>query len=258
MSGVYIIAEAGSCHEGDLGRAMRLIAVAERAGADAVKFQYWSSPHAMRRRRHVVQKGAYQSGSVQRAWLPILQTLAHQLCVLDFLCTAYLPEDIATVAPYVDAFKVSSFEATPAFIALHTRYGKPVYASTGLGKTPPRSHPNVMALHCVSAYPCPPQDANLRVLQRGKTRYAGYSDHTRNVLTGAVAVGAGARILEVHFRLADTSPTCPDYCVSLSPGELQQYITNARMAGTLLGTGVKRVMPSEEGNVAHAVRESPW
>jgi sialic acid synthase SpsE len=273
MSGVYIIAEAGSCHEGDLGRAMRLIAAAGTAGADAVKFQYWSSPEAMRARRHVTQKGAYERGSVKVDWLPTLQAYARQLSSpLDFLCTAYLPQDIATVAPYVDAFKVSSFEATPAFIALHTQYGKPVYVSTGLGKAPPRhlgysdyvlqqgrpqSNFRTMALHCVSAYPCPPQDANLRVLlQHGG--YAGYSDHTRNVLTGAVAVGAGARVLEVHFRLDDTPPTCPDYCVSLTPGELQQYITNARLAWTLLGTGVKRVMPSEEGNVVHAVGESPW
>ena len=257
----YIIAEAGSCHEGELDRAYDLIFLAGRADADAIKFQWWSSHERMRERRHM-EGDAYMQGSIAESWFPGLQQRAKN-AGLDFLCTAYLPEDIPVVAPYVDAFKVSSFEATPEFVGLHTPYGKTIYVSTGMTTggfldmhaeawkkvlrdlVPAR----IQWLHCVSAYPCPVADAMLSGVQT----LVGYSDHTRNVLTGAVAVGAGARVLEVHFCLDDTSPDCPDYCVSLSPEALRTYITNARLAQVLMGDGVKRIMPSEAANVKHKV-----
>jgi N,N'-diacetyllegionaminate synthase len=249
----YIIAEAGSCHEGDLERANELVFLAARAGADAVKFQYWSSPARMRERRHM-EGDAYTRGSIEAEWFKTLwmQAKSHGL---HFLCTAYLPEDIPLVERWVDAFKVSSFEATRKFVDLLRPYGKTIYVSMGMGglRGAPPVDSNIEYLHCVSAYPCPVEEADVGAVQYRD----GYSDHTRNVLTGAVAVGAGARVLEVHFRLDDTSPDCPDYCVSLSPEELRTYIANARLAQVLRGDGAPRVMPSEAGNVKHRVREEP-
>ena len=82
---------------------------------------------------------------------------------------------------------------------------------------------------------------------------SGLSDHTRNPLTGALAVAAGARYIETHFRLNDTDPACPDYAVSRTPDELYAYIRNIRQAEILMGEPVKRIQPSEEANLRYRV-----
>ena len=113
------------------------------------------------------------------------------------------------------------------------RDARTLFVSTGM-QTPhdesylPRTG---VRLHCVSAYPCPPYEANLGAIERGQ----GYSDHTRCVFTGAFAVSAGADYLEVHYRLADTPASCPDYVVSLDPDGLQKYIGLAREAYRMRG-----------------------
>jgi N,N'-diacetyllegionaminate synthase len=104
-------------------------------------------------------------------------------------------------------------------------------------------------LHCVSGYPTPLEQVNLTVLRRWWCD--GFSDHTANPLTGALAVAAGAKVLEVHFRLDETATDNPDYPVSLSPGGLRSYIYLARRAAEAMGDGIKRVMPSEEKNRRH-------
>lgn len=251
MKSPYIIAEAGSCHEGQITRALQLIHTASFAGADAVKFQFWSSPQRMRERRKMDVPDAYTWGSVCPQWLPVLHETAKSV-QLDFLCTAYLPEDVAVVEPYVDMFKVSSFESNDReLLQAHAGYDKVVIMSMGMGAQWDGQlvGPKVRFLHCVSGYPTPVDQAGLR---GGFEDGDGYSDHTRNVLTGAVAVGAGAQMLEVHFRLEDTNPQCPDYVVALSPPELNQYVDNARLAGRMMSS-TKRVQECERINVRHRV-----
>ena len=243
----YVIAEAGSCHEGQLERALSLVYTAKHCDADAVKFQFWSSPERMAERRKTDWQ-AYTRGSIEVEWLPVLSDKAHQVG-LEFMCTAYLPEDVAVVEPHVDMFKVSSFENEDlAFIRLHK--GKPVIISLGMNglNWPDKVNVDGHYLHCVSGYPCPIGEAALGKVEM----YDGYSDHTRCVLTGAVAVGAGARILEVHFRLDDTTPGCPDYVVALTPQELHQYIFNVRLAGRMMSS-TKEVQDCERPNMKHRV-----
>jgi sialic acid synthase SpsE len=249
----YIIAEAGSCHEGQVERALSLVYMAKHADADAVKFQYWSSPERMRERRHTGWP-AYEQGSVKAEWFPLLHKVAKDIG-LDFMCTAYLPEDVAEVAKWVDMFKVSSFENQDRdFLREHVGYGKPMVVSLGMGGTfVYTGEVPTYYLACTSAYPCPPEEAALRAVWG----VHGYSDHTRLALTGALAVAAGAKILEVHFRLEDTKPECPDYCVALSPTELGEYVEGARLAALMYGTGEwaekPDVQPSEVVNLKHRV-----
>jgi N,N'-diacetyllegionaminate synthase len=102
-------------------------------------------------------------------------------------------------------------------------------------------------LHCVSAYPAPISEMNLRAVGRG------LSDHSRNLLTGAVAVGAGARIIETHYRLDTCHPTNPDYAVAFTPAEFTQYVKNIRDAEAMMGDGVKKRQPCEEWAVPYRV-----
>lgn len=247
---VFVIAEAGSCHDNSYASALRLIQTAKQAGADACKFQFWSSPKRLAERRHAeAYFPVYAKYQLPEEWLPKLA----QECRangIEFMCTTYLPEDIEIVAPHVQRFKVASFEAGDVeFVDAHKKYDKDLIISCGMGAMPQWNHQRRhWFLHCVSAYPAPVEAANLSAIGRddeeGFVR-DGYSDHTKFVLTGAFATCAGARILEVHFRLNDTDPQNPDYGTALSPSELAEYVSLVRLAEKMLGDGVKRPQACE-------------
>ena len=246
----FIIAEFASCHMGSLTKAIDGIITAHSAGAQAFKVQYWSSPERMRSRRRVPAP-AYEQGSVPAEWHATLKKECHDRGLL-YSASVFLPEDVAVLAPHVDYWKVSSFEARDRELTrLIPRDTRTLFISTGMQTAHDESYlPRTgIRLHCVSAYPCPPYEANLGAIERGQ----GYSDHTRCVFTGAFAVSAGADYLEVHYRLADTPASCPDYVVSLDPDGLQKYIGLAREAYKMRGDGRKVPQVSEQGSLAHRV-----
>lgn len=256
MSKTFVIAEAGSCHDGEIARAFKLIYAAKAAGADACKFQYWSSSLDLAERRNAWDYyPIYAFYRVPHVWLSWL----HFGCLangIEFMCTVYLPKDIEDIAPLVNRFKIASFEAGDHdFVRAHEKYHKKTYVSTGMQDKDSSIvyFPGVEYLHCVSAYPTPLDQANLGVL-RETDWYSGYSDHTRNVLTGALAVAAGARVIEVHFRLDDTDPENPDYGTALSPGQLKDYVALIRQAEVMMGSGVKEPQPAEQAMMAYRVK----
>ena len=275
MSRTFVIAEAAACHDGDLDKAYRLITLASESGADAVKVQWLSSPQRLAERRRAPEYlDAYRLLAFPREWFPLLKARC-EARKIELLCTCYLPEDIAVIAPYVTRFKVASFEATDAhFVALHAEWpDKPLIISAGMGADFSASVAAYMSgyrrqargpitiLHCVSAYPCPEDQANLAVLRadifRDHLQAGGLSDHTRHPWTGALAVAAGAKVIEFHVRLMDTDPANADYAVARPPEEALEYVRNIRFAETAMGDGVRRVMPSEESMLRYRVGGAP-
>lgn len=251
---IFILAEFASCHEETLSNAIQGVQVARDAGANAVKFQYWSSPARMRERRHIAEpSGQYDLGSIRPEWFPYLKKMCEGLNTL-FACSVFLPEDVEMVGKYVDVWKISSFEARDRELTravANARGDRPWFISTGMQNERDdgdRPH-EAIYLHCVSAYPCPMEEAALGAIEP----HEGYSDHTRCVYTGGLAVAAGADYLEVHYRLPHTSQACADYPVSLSPAELGRYIYFAREAASARGDGQKRVMDSERANLRYRV-----
>lgn len=246
----FVIAEAGSCHEGSLDTARELIGIAHSAGADAVKFQFWSNPGRMRARRAIAGT-AYDRGSLEADWLPGLARECHDRGLL-FSASVFLQEDIPTLTPHVDFWKVSSFEARDRLLTSAIPIDqRTVFISTGMMTSHDLSYlpKRAIRLHCTSAYPCPPYEAGLGAIERGH----GYSDHTRCVFTGAFAVSAGADYLEVHFRAGSTPESCPDYVVALDPDGLQKYIALAREAFRMRGDGRKQPQLSESESLKHRV-----
>lgn len=255
MSRVFLIAECGSCHDGDPYKMQDLIRVAKEAGADAVKFQWCSSPEHLAERRHAQDYlDAYRTIAFPASALSWLKAQC-DVAEIEFMCTVFLSEDIQEIAPLIKRFKVASYEATDqAFLQAHAPYQKGIIISHGMGQISggfltdyPISRQKF--LHCVSAYPVPIKEMNLAVLGRnahGEKNLDGLSDHSGHVLMGALAVAAGAEIIEVHFRLLSTSLHNPDYGHSLDPAQLTEYIANVRFAEAALGDGIKRCMPSEE------------
>lgn len=261
---VYIIAEAGSCHDGDFIKATNLVRAAKDSGADAVKFQYWSDPDRLAERRRVPDhyKRIYRTYRLPGAWLSDLWRYAGELG-LDFMCTAYLPEDVAAVEPWVRHFKVASFEAEAGDLLrahephLHTRPDRWLVISCGMGAKWEESlgvldkvllgrlGDRLKLLHCVSAYPAPAEALGLGSIR--KYEYDGYSDHSEPSLTwtGALAVAAGAEVLEAHLRLHETDAENPDAPHAMVPAEFRSYVRHVRFAEACMGDGRHRMQPCE-------------
>lgn len=263
MSRTLVIAESGSTANGDLDVMRRQIKFAAAIGCDIHKTQWVSSPERLCERRHAPEYlDAYRKIAWPQEWHPILAAECKQ-AGLQYMSTTYLPEDVAVVAPYVWAFKISAFEAGDSdFLVAHRPYTQLIYVSTGMMDE--RAENGIFAaldavgsrvhlLHCVSAYPAPPEDMNLALLQEVGV-YQGLSDHTRHPWTGALAVAAGARVIEFHYRLADCDPANADYEVARSPDEAREYVRNIRIAETMLGDGRKRPMPCEAPMMRYRVK----
>lgn len=259
---VLVIAEPGCTHEGDKAALLQLLETAHAAGADCFKPQWVSDPAKMCERRHIgtthPKRAYYETAYGWLQWPVDWHAEFWDRCHvlgMQYAVSVYLPEDVATVAPVVDYLKISSFEAHDAELLAEANAHKlRVILSTGMGYTDP-SRPDMQyrapwaLLHCVSAYPAPLSAMNLRVLRT----MPGLSDHSRHVLTGAVAVGAGAKIIETHYRLDTCHPSNPDYAVAFTPAEFTAYIDNIRTAETMLGDGVKKRQPCEDWALPYRV-----
>ncbi len=229
MSNVFVIAEAACTwrYGDEMATAERSIRAAKECGADAWKTQWTSNPAAMAKRRGV------STDYGRLAWPVDLHERLMRLCNeyrLEYMATVYLIEDIKIAAKYVKRFKIAAFESgCVEFTDRHAPYGREVLISVNPGAA---AHWNavmpVRLLHCVSLYPTSLEDLQLkRIIEDDRD---GLSDHTRSLVSGAVAVGLGARAIEKHLRLVDTPTSDPDYPHSLDPEDFARYVANIREA----------------------------
>lgn len=267
MSRVLVLAEPGATHEGDWATMVRLLETAAQCGADVFKPQWTSDAVRMCERRHIgldhpkrdYYLKAYAWLQFPVEWHAELKKLCSDLAVA-YGCTVFLPQDAATVAPHVEHLKISSFEAEDEELGEAASGLRPLIISTGMwdGKQVPWWWMGESVLLCTSAYPAPLDELHLQVVaasfdSESDLVLSGLSDHSRNTLTGAVAVGAGAEIIETHFRLDNCDPENPDYAVAFTPNEFALYIQNIRTAERMMGNGIKKIQPSEEWALPYRV-----
>ncbi|MFG0305939.1 MAG: N-acetylneuraminate synthase family protein [Phycisphaerales bacterium JB040] len=248
---VYVIAEIGVNHDGDPWRAQELVRAAGEAGADAVKFQYFETDRLM---SAGAKLAAYQSAAGETDPIAMLRRLelslddlaravdlAHGLG-LHAILTVFSTELVGPASRLAwDAFKSASPDVIhrPLLEAM-AGTGRPLIVSTG-ASTPPevngaadwlREYPDVAFLHCVSSYPAPdPALGGIAAVAKITGRATGYSDHTESVQTGALAVSAGALLLERHLTY-DRSAAGPDHAASLEARDFARYAHLAREART--------------------------
>jgi sialic acid synthase SpsE len=246
----FIVAEIGSTWELDLEKLRRLARAIKDADADCLKLQWTSSGLAMAQRRCLGEDAA----AMYYKWLqydPALLIEAKGIADsvgLEFMCSTFLIQDIAVVAPLVSKFKVSAFESGwYEFVNEHFKHRKEVIVSCNYGTAEniQRAFPRARLLHCVSKYPTAIENLSLR---RIPFEGLGFSCHCPDVRVGAWAVIAGAGIVEAHVRLWDTDPSNPDYGHSLQaegthvhvddnpklagyhPSIFREYVSNIRIA----------------------------
>jgi N-acetylneuraminate synthase/N,N'-diacetyllegionaminate synthase len=279
----FVIAEAGVNHNGSLARALEMVDVAAQAGADAIKFQTFRPELLVHR---AAAKGEYQkrTTAADESQFAMLEKLAlsaddfralRDRCVarsIAFLSTPFDEESARLLADLdVAAWKLSSADITNhPLIAEVAATGRPVILSTGMSEMDEiaaavdaaraAGATALALLHCVSAYPTPASECNLRAMQTLRETFhlpVGFSDHTLGIHIAAAAVALGAVILEKHFTLSRALPG-PDHEASLEPADLIQMVAHIRAVESALGDGVKRRTKSESENLAIGRRSLHW
>jgi N-acetylneuraminate synthase len=262
----YVIAEAGSNHDHDLDVALEMVDVAARSGADAIKFQLFSSQRLYARGAGIAEylgteaaiEDVIAAVELDVSWIPELSERAHERGI-DFLATPFDEDAVEALEPFVPALKVASYELThDPLLRRVARAGKPILLSTGastleeveraVGVLLAAGGGPIGLMQCTAAYPAPLSAMNLGAITTMRARFGlpvGLSDHSREPLVAPVAaVALGAAFIEKHFTLSNAR-TGPDHRFSLEPAELQTMVTAVRQAETSLGAGEKIVLPEE-------------
>ena len=262
----FIIAEAGSNHNGDLTVAKELIDVAADAGADAVKFQTFRAEDLYVEDSGKVEyldddRSIYdiiESMEMPYEWIPELHEYCRERNVY-FMSTPFDERSADELEEYVPAWKVASYTSSHIpFLEYLANTDKPVLMSTGAHEFDDVSKSvaalrnadvqDLLLLQCVAAYPTPLSAINVRVIETLAEEFdvlTGLSDHTRDPITApSTAVALGASVIEKHFTL-DNSMEGPDHEFALEPDELRQMVSAIRNAETALGSNEKRVLDVE-------------
>ncbi|MDP2382620.1 MAG: N-acetylneuraminate synthase family protein [Nitrospirota bacterium] len=272
---VYLVAEAGSNHNGNFEQALRLIDVAAEAGVNAVKFQHFKAATLYPR---FAGESDYLKTSrpiydiikemeTPDEWVPRLADYC-RMKRLAFLSSPFDEASADLLDPYVPAFKIASYEMTHAPLLRHiARKRKPMIISTGTASLVEvmqavevirlEGNERIIVLQCTAKYPTPLEAVNARALVslRDATGLpTGLSDHSRDpILAPVVAVALGACLIEKHVTLDNRMPG-PDHAFAIEPHELKMLVQRVRDAERALGHGRKEPLPEEQELRAFARR----
>lgn len=277
MDRVYIIAEAGVNHNGNVETAKQMIVEAKTAGADAIKFQTFKAENLVTADAEQAEYQKENTGKDESQYqmLKRLEISSSDFRDLKLMCKAYEIEFLST--PFdmysielleelaVSKYKIPSGEITnyPYLVRL-AKTGKDIILSTGMSELEEievaicclKQHGagDISLLHCTTEYPSPFAELNLRSIPAMYKRFGvptGFSDHTLGIEASVAAVTLGATIIEKHFTL-DRNMEGPDHKASLEPSELAVLVRSIRNIESALGDGRKTITPSERKNIVIA------
>ena len=258
---VFIIAEAGSNHDGDMEIGHALIDMAARCGADGVKFQKFDTDRLVSRvgasARYI--KTATGKDEPLHQLLKTLQLDRDRFkefqkhaseCGLEFWASVFDMESVDVMVELgSDTTKVGAGDTdNDSLIAHVARTGHVVQISSGMSTMEQvrrcldicrqEGNERIILYQCTSSYPCPVEHANLRVLETFRTEFPdvvlGFSDHTQSLLTPAIAVCLGAKIHERHIT-TDTTRHGADHSMSTGPGAYAEICKSIRATEAIMG-----------------------
>jgi N,N'-diacetyllegionaminate synthase len=238
---VYVIAEAGVAHFGNEEKAYKLVDLAVKAGADAVKFQVFDVD-ALIAAELTEWKQRLRSRQLPYEAFARIQTYCRR-CGITFFATAHDEPSLDFLSSLdVPVYKVGSGEiGNWPYLRRVAGLGKPLIFSTGmynfeqigeaLEVVRSAGNAEVVVLHCITRYPTPPAEASLGNIRAIRERYeviSGYSDHTAGFHIPLAAVALGARVVEKHITLDYNVPDAQDWKVSCGPADLHVFISQLR------------------------------
>ena len=272
---IFVIAEAGSnwkvgSYKKDIERATKLIKVAAKAGADAIKFQTYNPktvyvPNAGKS-KYLLKSGInenifeiFEKYSMPHKMLKDLATICKKEKIL-LMSTPFSVDDAIEVNKFVKIHKIAAFEINHVRLLEYlATTKKPIIISTGASNLSDIDYAikllknkgvkEICLLQTTSKYPAPIDALNLKVIDKLKKKYnvpVGLSDHSINpILAPTLAIGLGATIIEKHFTL-NKKFNGPDHSFALSPKEFKQLIKTIRESQKALGDGDKKILKDEE------------
>jgi N,N'-diacetyllegionaminate synthase len=274
----FIVAEIGVNHDGSLRLAKELVELAAACGADAIKLQIFTAANLLHASSQFAE---YQQSQVSDTD-PAAMLRRYELAPLEIaelvalirkrglipLATPFSPADVAIIKELnLPAIKIASPDlVNRPLLAAVARLGAPVILSTGaatMGEVAAtvnwlnKWQRQFALLHCISSYPTPVDDTNLCWIGELAARFQvpiGFSDHSTDVMAGALAVASGACIIEKHFTY-DRRAAGPDHSASADPEQFAQYVKLIRRAQVMRGSPGKHVLQIE-ADVRRVSRQS--
>ena len=267
---VYIIAEAGVNHNGDIETAKKMVSAAKQAGCDCVKFQTFRSELLVTKQASKANYQIHNTGN-NNSQYEMLKALEleekdflslKEYCLtigIDFLSTPFDGQSAEFLKNLgMTCWKLPSGEITnEPLLKQIGSYSQRVILSTGMSTLEEvqdavtwlqeSGTKDITLLHCTSNYPTPAKDVNMRAMQTLHQHFGlpvGYSDHTEGIDIPIMAVSLGATIIEKHFTLNKGMPG-PDHKASLEPDELKQMVDSIRRVELAFGTGEKAPTQAE-------------
>ena len=253
---VYVVAEAGLNHNGDIKLAKQLIEKAVECGADAIKFQTFKTEEFLTTNSPYFDN--FKNVELSYEEFGELNDYSKNMEISFF--SAPFDLESATFLNKLDipCFKIASSDLTNfPLIKNIANFGKPMIISTGLANMKEieevvelcqsQNNKQLILLHSVSNYPTLPEETNLKVISSLKNKFdypIGYSDNGDSILVDIASVCMGANMLERHFTL-DKKLKGPDHFFSITPTELKHLIQQIRLIEKIKGDGNKKPQDSE-------------
>lgn len=262
----YVIAEIGINHNGEVSIAKKLIDAAVDAGCDAVKFQKRTPEICVPRDQWEKERDTPWGKMTYIDYKKRIEFERDEFSEIDAYCKSNGIDWFASCwdEPSVDfmeqfepvMYKMASASLTDLPLLSKVRStGRPLMLSTGMSTTHEIEVAvkhvgldNLMIAHSTSAYPCPPEELNLRMIHTLMEKYPGipigYSGHETGLATTQAAVAMGASFVERHFTL-DRAMWGTDHAASVEPAGMARLVRNIRDIELAMGDGVKKVYDSE-------------
>jgi len=267
MGSIFIIAEAGINHNGDINVAREMIQKASNAKVDAIKFQSFTAAELASKNYAPDQYEFFKRFELSENDHRMLADECKRIGI-EFMSTPFDFEKADMLERLqVDVFKIASCDLTNIPLIKHVaKKKKPMFISTGMGSLDETKAaynaaldagcPRAVMLHCTTLYPTPYSEANLLAILEMAEHFGGnvgFSDHTIGNYSCIAAAALGAKVIEKHFAL-DKSVEGPDIPGSCDYEELADLVNGIRAVEEALGTGIKTAQPSELDMIAIARR----
>ena len=261
---IFLIAEIGNNHEGSIKLAKKLINLAKKNGADAVKFQYIEPEKLLNKNISPEKINFLNKICLNFSKFLELKKYADKIGII-FLCSIFNDEKNKIFSRLVPAFKIASGDNNNINnINNLIKYKKPIFLSTGmltnleikkiLKKIKIKKNKlsdKLCLMHCVSNYPLEKKDINLNKINFLKKLNVtiGYSDHSLGIQACMVAASLGARVIEKHFTINHNYSTFRDHQLSMNPEQLKDLALSLKEINEIIGKNENQIPISEKKNI---------